>query len=95
MSPISRATSAAWLAVSGLGYTDSLERLDAWIDERIALEDSYFGYIPPEGLDEVAAPAAARAIAVLAPDGTPRTSLARGINIVRYDDGSSRVVMIR
>ena len=77
-----------------LGYTDSLERLDAWIEERIALEDSYFGYTPPEALDEVAAPAAARAIAVLAPDGTPRSRLVRGINIVRYDDGTSRIVYL-
>ena len=79
-----------------LGYTDSLERIDTWISDRLALEDSYFGYTAPsESLEQVSRPAASHAIAVLAPDGTPRTRLARGINIVRYDDGSSRIIFSR
>ena len=78
-----------------LGYTDSLERLNAWISERLDLEDDFFRYIPGQDIPDITISLDnVRAEAVYGPDGIIRPRLLPGLNIVRYSDGSSHKILI-
>ena len=76
---------------------DSIERLSAWIGERLRVLDEYYGYSREEtGVTE----SAAKNISlprknIFSPEGKKLSTLQKGINIVQYDDGSARLILHR
>ena len=80
-----------------LGYTDSLERLDAWIARRLELDDDFFGYTPSDlPAIEIAADSPANpTLSIFAIDGTHPTRLSRGIYIIRSNYSEARTIIIK
>jgi hypothetical protein len=78
-----------------LGYTDSLERFDNWVSERIDLEDSFFEYTPEQGIDEIINRKNLKTAAIYSIDGTKIPQMKKGLNIVWYSDGSSSTLFIK
>lgn len=94
---LATATTTGVKPYTQLGYTDSLERLDQWIARRIELDDEFFDFTPAalpaieSSNNDLQAPYST----VYALDGTPRKSLARGINILKTADGSAKTIVIK
>ncbi|MCR4920112.1 MAG: CotH kinase family protein [Bacteroidaceae bacterium] len=74
---------------------DSLERLRAWIPERIPYLDDKFGYKPNAVRPPTSTHTTDGTIRYYTPDGLPISRLRRGVNIIRYGNGSTRKVLIR
>ena len=77
-----------------LGYTDSLERIDNWIGERIDLEDDFFEYEPQEA-KIFEQKAGRKPIGVYSIEGSRRSKLKSGMNIVQYSDGTLKIWFIK
>lgn len=81
-----------------LGYTDSLDRLEQWVRERVELEDGYLGYYPiVTGVTEMAddgdreGPGQAEYYTL---DGIKHRDASSGINVMRHRDGRMEKVII-
>jgi len=73
-----------------LGREESLQRLNEWITLRLQLLDSFLG----EEQSIASLPATSADIeAIYSPTGTPRSALTVGFNLVRYTDGTSRIIV--
>ena len=79
-----------------LGYRDSLERYEDWINIRIKLLDEYYGYIPNEVVTtECRKNGMADEYVIYDAMGRRRSSPCRGLNIYKYRDGTIRKIVTR
>ena len=75
-----------------LGYHDSLERYKEWIRSRISILDERYGYqSTDDDIENISKPSAV--ISVHDAAGRKVSVPARGLNIFRYGDGSTRKVL--
>lgn len=81
-----------------MGYTDSLERLDAWIARRIELEDDYFEFDSSE-LETIVDPSecttSANVSLVYGLDGSLQHRMEKGLYFVKYYNGETHKIIIR
>ena len=73
---------------------DTLERMVGWISERLKVLDEYYGYEPGQMAVQRPAPdtALGKEEEIYAIDGKRIPQRRKGINIVRYGNGASRVI---
>lgn len=73
---------------------DTLERMVAWISERLNVLDEYYGYEPGQMAVQRPAPdtASGKEEGIYTIDGKRIPQRRKGINIVRYGNGASRVI---
>ena len=68
-----------------------MDRISDWIEKRIAIEDRFWNYTP-SGVDGVyddgSGVATRQVVSICDISGIERPALSRGLNIVRYSDGS-------
>lgn len=73
------------------GYHDGMDRISDWIEKRIAIEDRFWNYTS-SGVDGVyddgSGVATRQVVSICDISGIERPALSRGLNIVRYSDGS-------
>lgn len=72
---------------------DTLERLLQWVDDRLAVMDSLYGYNPASGMASFPAAGRSAIVSVWSLSGQRLPMPAPGqLNVVRYADGTLRVV---
>ena len=78
-----------------MGYTDSLERLEGWIGRRIELDDNFFDYHSASIRTIEMGRTDGQIVAIMGLDGSRRTSLQQGVNLVQYSNGTAKIIMIK
>lgn len=76
-----------------VGVNESLDRLFTWVNERIALEDSFLGYDDPSAIQHIQHPTdVIKDVYSLTGN---HSAAQRGLVIIRYTDGSNRKVYVK
>ena len=84
-----------------LGYVDSMERLEEWIDRRFELIDSYFGYVDYVGIGKYASNERSTERWTNGKEiiydihGNRLNGLVKGVNIIVGEDGKARKVLVK
>lgn len=93
-------TSKGVIPVSRNSAVDSMERLVSWVGERIKFLDEFYGY--SEHLEALGCEPSIhdnnvgrKVVGIYDMSGTRLTSARKGVNIYKYDDGSSRKVVLK
>ena len=77
------------------GYIDDASRVEKWIADRLALEDSYLGYDAPEQETRVSTPSSesvAGIEGIYNASGVRVRNISRGLSIIRYKNGDIKKV---
>ncbi len=77
------------------GYIDDASRVEKWITDRLALEDSYLGYDAPEQetrVSTLSSESVAGIEGIYNASGVRVRNIRRGLNLIRYKNGDTKKV---